>query len=118
MNPKRADCTYPDKDLAGVGVALKLVQALCQKAGRDVTPGRVTLLEQHSAGPHVGQGEGQGRRVDPVGRSGLQRDGVSEPREGGHPYPGGAGLHRGHALAQPLDDRETRVGDGGDGHPS
>src|SRR3954469_21125702 len=35
INPKRADCSYPDKDLAGVGVALKLVQALCRRAGRD-----------------------------------------------------------------------------------
>jgi single-stranded-DNA-specific exonuclease len=28
INPKRADCEYPEKSLAGVGVALKLVQAL------------------------------------------------------------------------------------------
>jgi single-stranded-DNA-specific exonuclease len=35
INPKRRDCTYPDKSLAGVGVALKLVQALCTRAGRD-----------------------------------------------------------------------------------
>ena len=34
INPKRHDCTYPDKYLAGVGVALKLVQALCARAGR------------------------------------------------------------------------------------
>ena len=34
INPKRHDCTYPDKNLAGVGVALKLVQALCHRAGR------------------------------------------------------------------------------------
>ncbi|MSO30448.1 MAG: single-stranded-DNA-specific exonuclease RecJ [Acidobacteria bacterium] len=34
INPKRHDCTYPDKNLAGVGVALKLVQALCAKSGR------------------------------------------------------------------------------------
>src|SRR5438034_192247 len=34
INPKRRDCTYPDKNLAGVGVALKLVQALCQRADR------------------------------------------------------------------------------------
>ena len=34
INPKRHDCTYPDKNLAGVGVALKLVQALCAGAGR------------------------------------------------------------------------------------
>ena len=35
INPKRHDCTYPDKHLAGVGVALKLVQALCTRAGKD-----------------------------------------------------------------------------------
>lgn len=31
INPKRSDCTYPDKYLAGVGVALKVVQALCAR---------------------------------------------------------------------------------------
>ena len=35
INPKRHDCSYPDKNLAGVGVALKLVQALCQRAGKE-----------------------------------------------------------------------------------
>ena len=34
VNPKRRDCSYPDKNLAGVGVALKVVQALCQRAGK------------------------------------------------------------------------------------
>ena len=34
VNPKRPDCRYPDKNLAGVGVALKLVQALCVRTGR------------------------------------------------------------------------------------
>lgn len=34
VNPKRHDCSYPDKNLAGVGVALKLVQAICGKAGK------------------------------------------------------------------------------------
>jgi len=34
VNPKRHDCSYPDKNLAGVGVALKVVQALCQRTGR------------------------------------------------------------------------------------
>ena len=34
INPKRHDCSYPDKNLAGVGVALKLVQALCERAGK------------------------------------------------------------------------------------
>lgn len=35
INPKRHDCPYPDKNLAGVGVALKLVQALCRRTGRN-----------------------------------------------------------------------------------
>jgi len=35
INPKRRDCTYPDKNLAGVGVALKLVQALCARADKN-----------------------------------------------------------------------------------
>ena len=35
INPKRRDCSYPDKNLAGVGVALKLVQALCRQTGHD-----------------------------------------------------------------------------------
>jgi single-stranded-DNA-specific exonuclease len=35
INPKREDCAYPDKHLAGVGVALKLVQALCLRTGRE-----------------------------------------------------------------------------------
>ena len=35
INPKRRDCSYPDKDLAGVGVALKLVQSLCRAAERE-----------------------------------------------------------------------------------
>src|SRR6185436_8054358 len=34
INPKRADCLYPEKMLAGVGVALKLVQALLAASGR------------------------------------------------------------------------------------
>ena len=33
INPKRHDCSYPDKNLAGVGVALKVVQALCCRTG-------------------------------------------------------------------------------------
>jgi single-stranded-DNA-specific exonuclease len=44
INPKRRDCSYPDKLLAGVGVTLKLVQALCQRAGRERwLPGFVKL---------------------------------------------------------------------------
>ena len=34
INPRRADCGYPDKDLAGAGVAFKFVHALCLRAER------------------------------------------------------------------------------------
>lgn len=44
VNPKRHDCSYADKHLAGVGVALKLVQALCGRAGRSAwVPGFVKV---------------------------------------------------------------------------
>ena len=33
INPRRADCSYPDKHLAGAGVAFKVVQALCRRSG-------------------------------------------------------------------------------------
>jgi single-stranded-DNA-specific exonuclease len=44
INPKRRDCSYPDKSLAGVGVALKLVQALCRTVGREnLLPGFIKV---------------------------------------------------------------------------
>ena len=44
INPKRIDCSYPDKYLAGVGVALKLVQALCRRGGREkLLPGFIKI---------------------------------------------------------------------------
>ncbi|MCA9741914.1 MAG: single-stranded-DNA-specific exonuclease RecJ [Deferribacteres bacterium] len=33
LNPKRSDCPYPFKELAGVGVSFKLAQAIAQKVG-------------------------------------------------------------------------------------
>ena len=44
INPKRHDCAYPDKHLAGVGVALKLVQALCRESQHEAwLPGFVKV---------------------------------------------------------------------------
>ncbi len=33
INPRRADCDYPDKELSGAGLAFKLAQALLEEAG-------------------------------------------------------------------------------------
>ena len=35
LNPNQAGCGYPDKNLAGVGVAFKLVHALFREYGRE-----------------------------------------------------------------------------------
>src|SRR5712691_11357736 len=35
LNPNQSGCTYPDKNLAGVGVAFKLVHALFRERGRE-----------------------------------------------------------------------------------
>jgi single-stranded-DNA-specific exonuclease len=33
LDPKRADCGYPFKELAGCGIGFKLAQAYCQHSG-------------------------------------------------------------------------------------
>jgi len=45
INPRRPDCLYPEKSLAGAGVALKLVQALLEghETGRDVLPSFIKM---------------------------------------------------------------------------
>ena len=37
LNPKQADCAYPEKMLCGAGVIFKLVQALCSRLCSDAT---------------------------------------------------------------------------------
>lgn len=97
INPKRADCSYPEKMLSGAGVALKVAQALLAAAGRgsellphfvkiaalgtvaDVVPlvgeNRVIAhcgLAALSAGPH---GPGLDALLQECGLSGRRLDG-------------------------------------------
>jgi single-stranded-DNA-specific exonuclease len=81
INPKRPDCAYPYKGLAGVGVALKLVQALLADTGK-----AQALL------PHFVKVAAIGTLADVVPLVGENRViahcGLSELSRGGH----GAGL--------------------------
>lgn len=44
VDPHRPDCGYPDKNLAGVGVAFKLCQALWQRSGKKEYAGDLDLV--------------------------------------------------------------------------
>jgi single-stranded-DNA-specific exonuclease len=96
INPKRPDCRYPDKGLAGVGVALKLVQALMAETGR-----AQALL------PHFVKVAAIGTLADVVPLVGENRViascGLTELSRGGH----GAGLEalleEGGLIGRTLD---------------
>jgi single-stranded-DNA-specific exonuclease len=44
INPRQARCTYPFRDLAAVGLAFKLCQALAGRCGRAVDPARLLRI--------------------------------------------------------------------------
>ena len=54
LNPKRSDCQYPEKNLAGVGVALKLVQVGLSGAAMFGPDGRVLLQRRLARGAVAG----------------------------------------------------------------
>jgi single-stranded-DNA-specific exonuclease len=73
VNPKRRDCAYPFKELAGVGVALKLVQALCERAGKSRwLPGFVKIAALGTLADVVPL-VGENRVIARVGLDGLTR---------------------------------------------
>jgi single-stranded-DNA-specific exonuclease len=73
VNPKRADCTYPFKDLAGVGVALKVVQALCARAGRSKWLPAFVKIAALGTLADVVPLVGENRIIAKVGLAGLSR---------------------------------------------
>ncbi len=96
VNPRRQDCPYPFKDLAGVGVAFKLVQALATRSDR-LRPHLAGFVKIAAIGtiadvvPLVGE-----NRV--LARIGL--DGLSAPR---HTVGLRALLEEAKLLGQRLD---------------
>ena len=72
-NPKRKDCSYPDKNLAGVGVALKLVQALCLRTSHEAwLPAFVKIAAIGTIGDVVPL-HGENRVIARVGLDGMTR---------------------------------------------
>ena len=78
INPKRRDCAYPDKYLAGVGVALKLVQALCRAERPRQLAAR---LHQGRRDRHAGRRRAA-RRREPRHREARTRPAVARPAQG------------------------------------
>ncbi len=73
INPKRSDCGYPDKNLAGVGVALKLVQALSTRAGRQKWLPAFVKIAAIGTLADVVPLVGENRVIAKIGLDGLSR---------------------------------------------
>jgi single-stranded-DNA-specific exonuclease len=73
LNPNQHGCAYPDKNLAGVGVAFKLVHALFRKCGREaVVPGFLKMVAIGTVAD-VAKLVGENRAIVALGLSDLPR---------------------------------------------
>ena len=73
LNPNQHDCNYPDKNLAGVGVAFKLVHALFRERGREaVVPGFLKMVAIGTVAD-VAKLVGENRTIVALGLSDLPR---------------------------------------------
>ena len=73
LNPNQAGCNYPDKNLAGVGVAFKLVQALFRERGKEsVVPGFLKMVAIGTVAD-VAKLVGENRAIVALGLSDLPR---------------------------------------------
>lgn len=73
LNPQRPDCGYPDKGLAGVGVALKLVHALLRETGREAALESFTKVAAIGTIADMVPLTGENRIIAKVGLDGLRR---------------------------------------------
>ncbi len=73
VNPKRSDSTYPERNLAGAGVALKLVQALCARTDHSGwLPGFIKLAAMGTLADVVPL-TGENRVIAKLGLDGLSK---------------------------------------------
>jgi single-stranded-DNA-specific exonuclease len=69
LNPNQKACAYPDKNLAGVGVAFKLAHALFRERGREAqVPGFLKVVAIGTVAD-VAQLTGENRSIVALGRS-------------------------------------------------
>jgi single-stranded-DNA-specific exonuclease len=73
LNPNRRDCQYPDKNLAGVGVAFKLAHALFRERGKEaLVPGFLKVVAIGTVAD-VAQLVGENRAIVSLGLADLPR---------------------------------------------
>ncbi len=73
LNPNQRGCAYPDKDLAGVGVAFKLIQALFSERGREQqVPGFLKMVAIGTVAD-VARLVGENRAIVALGLADLPR---------------------------------------------
>jgi single-stranded-DNA-specific exonuclease len=72
LDPVLADSGYPDRGLAGVGVAFKLIQALLQKAGKDTGLPHYMKLVSIGTVADVAELKGENRLFVKYGLQGLR----------------------------------------------
>src|SRR5437588_8617449 len=73
LNPNQKGCEYPDKNLAGVGVAYKLIHALFRERGREVQlPGFLKMVAIGTVAD-VAKLVGENRAIVALGLSDLPR---------------------------------------------
>jgi single-stranded-DNA-specific exonuclease len=73
LNPNQKGCDYPDKNLAGVGVAFKLVHALFRERGREAqVPGFLKMVAIGTVAD-VAKLTGENRAIVALGLSDLPR---------------------------------------------
>jgi single-stranded-DNA-specific exonuclease len=73
LNPNQRGCSYPDKNLAGVGVAFKLIHALFRARGREsVVPGFLKMVAIGTVAD-VAKLFGENRAIVALGLSDLPR---------------------------------------------